>query len=1562
MSQVEDVWPLSPLAEGLLFHAAFDEQGPDVYVAQHILGLAGELDAGLLRDSWRALLGRHAVLRASFQHRKSGAPVQIIARHVDTPWQQADLSGLNDADAAAETERLARLDRERRFDLTAAPVLRLLLIRLGPDRHKLVVTSHHILMDGWSAPVLMGEVAAVYAAGGDASGLPPLASYKDYLAWLARQDKDASRSAWQAELAGVGEPTLIASADPARGPVIPDRVRRELPGPLTAAVHDLARRQGVTLNTIIQGGWALLLSRLTGRDDVVFGTTVAGRPAELPGVESMVGLFINTLPVRVPIDGSQPVADLLSDLQARQSALTEHQYLGLAEIQQLAGPGAVFDTLVVSENFPRPSSGPPTLGQISIVSAETLNADHYPLALVIGRGEQLRFHLTYRPDVLTGAAVAAVADQLILMLSQLAADPGLRAGQIEVASPAQRQQVLQDWSATRPAGPASTLPDLFTAQARRTPGEPAVLPVAGPPLSYAQLDAASARLARHLISLGAGPETQVAVLLDASAELVTAMLGVVKAGAAYLPIDPGYPAERIAVLLADTAPAAVICSAATVGQVPAGWTAPRVVLDDPACAAALARQPAGAVTDADRLAPLRLGHPAYVIYTSGSTGVPKGVVVSHHGIGAMAASQIEHFRTRPGSRVLQFVSVGFDASMSELCMVLLSGACLVIAPPDRMPPRAPLAPVAAEYGVTHLTVTPSVLAAEDTLPSELTTLVVGAEACPPALAARWSVGRRMINAYGPTEVTVCATMSAPLSGDGPVPIGRPIRGTQVFVLDGFLHPVPPGMTGELYVAGAGLARGYLGRPGLTAERFVACPFGPAGQRMYRTGDLARWTGTGELVYAGRADAQVKVRGFRVEPGEVEAVLATCPGVAQAAAVVRTDGPGDGQLVGYVAASAGPGAGPGAGLDGGAVLVFLAERLPDYLVPATVVVLDKLPVTAHGKVDRAALPAPDFAVRSGGRAPANEQEELLCGMFADLLGLDQAGADDSFFALGGDSIMSMQLAARARRAGLAITPQDVFEHETPAALAAVAGAAGRPAPAADPAVGAVQPTPVMRALAERAGGGQVLGGRFAQWMVLSVPDGLGQERLAGALAALVDRHGMLRSRLDAAADGTWQLLVAERSPADPAGWVRRVAADRPGHAELDRQAVAEAHQASGRLNPAAGVTMQIVWIDAGPGRRGRLVVAAHHLVVDGVSWRVLIPDLADGYAQLAAGQPASLPSSGTSFRRWTELLAGQATDPARVAELGAWLDILGDAEPGLAGRPLDPARDTAATLRRLWFDVPDDQAAALINQVPAAFHCGVHEVLLAGLAAALPQWRARRGGRRAGGLLVDIEGHGREPLAADVDLSRTVGWFASAYPVRLDAGDADPAGIRSGGPAAAELVKTVKEQVRAVPADGLGYGLLRYLNPDTGPELAARPVPRVGFNYLGRFTAGPGGTGAPGDWQPAGQVALGGDIGPGMPVMHELEAGAVLRGTPGQPALALSLSWPGELLDEAAVRDLGQEWAGLLAGLAACAARPDAGGHTPSDFALLDLGQDEVEDFESGIAAGLADGLAERTMR
>jgi amino acid adenylation domain-containing protein len=506
----------------------------------------------------------------------------------------------------------------------------------------------------------------------------------------------------------------------------------------------------------------------------------------------------------------------------------------------------------------------------------------------------------------------------------------------------------------------------------------------------------------------------VAVVLPRSAELVAVLLGVMRAGAAYLPVDPGYPAERIAFMLTDAHPSVVV------DEVLAGR-----ILAGPA--------PAGA----GPLAVVRAGHPAYVIYTSGSTGVPKGVVVSHGGIASLAGSQVSRFGTGPGSRVLMFASAGFDASVSEVCMALVSGGALVVAGDEVMPPRGSLRGALEASGATHVTVPPSVLAAagEDGVPGSVRTLVVAGEACPAALVSRWASGRVMVNAYGPTETTVCAAMSMPLAGGAAVvPAGRPVWNTRVFVLDGFLSPVPAGVAGELYVAGAGLARGYLGRAALTSERFVACPFGGGGERMYRTGDLAKWALGGELVFAGRADEQVKVRGFRVEPGEVAAVLGGHPQVGQAAVIAREDEPGQVRLVGYVVPGGDGAGGDGAGLDAGTLREYLAGLLPEYMVPAAVVVLDALPVTVNGKLDKAALPAPDFAGLVTARDPRTAVEEIVCGLFAEILGLERVGPDDSFFELGGDSLLAMRLIARIRSVLEADMPIRGMFTATPAAIA------------------------------------------------------------------------------------------------------------------------------------------------------------------------------------------------------------------------------------------------------------------------------------------------------------------------------------------------------------------------------------------------------------------------------------------------------------------------------------------------------------------------------------------------
>ena len=700
--------------------------------------------------------------------------------------------------------------------------------------------------------------------------------------------------------------------------------------------------------------------------------------------------------------------------------------------------------------------------------------------------------LLYSADLFDRGTVAALAGRLAGVLGQVAADPGLRVSQVQVLSPAERRQIVGAWNDTMRELPAQTLAELITAQVARTPDAPAV--VCGDVVwSYAELEAASGRIAGYLAGLGAGPEQVVAIAVPRSAEMVAAVLGVARTGAAYLPVDPGYPAERIGFMLADARPALIVCTKETAG-VAGGAVA--VVLDDPATAAAIAACATGGPG-------VRVGvdGAAYVIYTSGLTGVPKGVVVSHRGLAGLVASQADRFEVGPGSRVLQFASLSFDAAVSELAVTLASGAALVL------DPAGSLADVVAAGQVTHLTVPPSVLATvEDGLPPSVATVVVAGEACPVPLAGRWARDHRVINAYGPTEVTVCATMSAPLDpGASVVPAGRPVANTQVFVLDATLALVPPGVTGELYVAGAGLARGYLGRAGLTAERFVACPFGAAGSRMYRTGDLARWSAGGELVFAGRADEQVKIRGFRIEPGEIETVLVAHPTVAQAAVIAREDQPGAQRLVGYVVP-----AGAGA-VDAEELRTLVASRLPEYMVPAVVVVLDGLPVTVNGKLDRAALPAPGFGGVAMSREPRTAAEEIVCGLFAEVLGLERVGAEDSFFDLGGDSLLAMRLIARVRAVLDAEIPIRGLFTATPAGIAQLAGSGGAQwvplAPATRPAeVPLSFGQQRMWFLNRLEGAGAV----YNMPLALRLTGDLNVPALEAALGDVADRHESLRT--------------------------------------------------------------------------------------------------------------------------------------------------------------------------------------------------------------------------------------------------------------------------------------------------------------------------------------------------------------------------------------------------------------------------------------------------------------------
>ncbi|HEX7660638.1 MAG TPA: amino acid adenylation domain-containing protein [Pseudonocardiaceae bacterium] len=1528
-----DVLPLTALQRGLRFHALLDETGADVYTVQFTFDLSGPVDTARLRAAGRELVRRHPNLAAAFP---ADAEVQVLPAGPtvpDIPFTELDLSPVDDEDdESAALDRALAADRAARFDLARPPLLRMTLINLGGRRSVLAVTNHHILLDGWSMPVLAQELFALYAGRRD---LPAATPFAEHLRWLAGRDRAEAEHVWTTELSGVDEPTLLIPAGKGRRAVAPARVVEELPAAELVALTDMARHAGLTLNTVVQGAWGVLLGKLTGRADVTFGATVSGRPAELPGVETMVGLFINTVPVRVRVDEDQtdPAWVVLARLQDAQTGLLAHQHLGLADIQRAAGLDELFDTLTVFENYPLDPDALRLDGTgLAVTNVGGTDATHYPVTLIITAGETLKLRLDYQPEVISASDAELILRRLRRVLAAFVADPAVPVGAIDVLSPAERDQVLHGFNDTAHPVTATTLPAIFAEQAARTPDHAAVV-FEDSALSYAELDAAANRLARLLIDRGVGPGRLVALAVPRSLELLVAMYAVHKAGAAYLPIDPDYPADRIEFMLGDADPAVLITTPAV--NIEPGDT-PTLVLPLPA--GDLAGYSAAPVTDADRLTPLTPDHPAYVIYTSGSTGRPKGVLVPHRGIVNRLRWMQHAYPLDDTDRVVQKTPSGFDVSVWEFFWPLQIGATLVVARPEGHKDPLYLAELIDRERITTIHFVPSMLHAfMEALPAGaargLRRVICSGEALPvelteKLLATLGPTGTELHNLYGPTEASVDVTAWTCRPGETSVPIGRPVWNTQTYVLDGALNPAPIGVAGELYLAGDQLALGYLGRPALTAQRFVANPYGRAGARMYRTGDIARWRADGALEYLGRADDQVKIRGQRIELGEIETVLAGHPDVTQIAVVAREDTPGTKRLVAYVVGEVEP----------DALRAFAADTLPEPMVPAAIVAMPALPLTPNGKLDRKALPKPDFGSRTGGRAPATPAERVLAGLFADVLGVAEVSAEDSFFDLGGDSIISIQLVSRARQAGLGLTPRQVFEKRTVADLAAVAtdlggGLAAVTTEAPDAGTGELVPTPIAHWLLDE--GGDIT--TFNQSMLLATPAGLTADWLDTALRTLIDHHDTLRlSVCGETGPGSWTVTVAPRGTEPAPGLLSRVDISTVDAEALTKTLAQEADAARAELDPWAGAVLRAVWFDAGPDRPGRLLLVAHHLVVDGVSWRVLTDDLARLW-QGADPQPV-----GTSYRTWGTLLVEQASQRAGEAEL--WAEQLGHNGRPLGARPLDPAVDTAGTARTLTIEVPAEHTEALLSDLPTAYHANPQDVLLTALGLAVADWR----GEPDAPVVVDVEGHGRADLPG-TDTSRTLGWFTTSYPVRLDpvADDTDPANVWDGGPATGAAIKRVKEALRALPDNGLGFGLLRYLNPDTAPALAARPRPEIGFNYLGRLAA----PGQPADWAPAPEgPGIGGGASPGMRLPHTIEINAVTQDGPDGPRLSATLLYPTGVLTEQRMRALADRWLAALAALADHARRPDAGGFTPSDLNLVELDQEDIESFEDELTS------------
>jgi amino acid adenylation domain-containing protein/non-ribosomal peptide synthase protein (TIGR01720 family) len=1490
--------PLSSAQRRLWFLDRLEDPGAAYHIPLAVRLTGGPLDTDALRAALTDVVARHEILRTVYPD-ADGIPGQRVLDSVRPE--------LHVIEHVTETELPSRM-REfaaRSFRLAADIPLRAHLLVLGPDDHVLLLVLHHIAADGWSLDPLLRDLSAAYRArpaGREPDRSPLPLQYADHCVWqrdVLGRDHDRRLAHWREALAGLPDELPLPADRPRparathRGGDIPVRLDAEL----HRRLRELATASGTTVFMVVQAGLAALLTRLGAGTDIPLGTPVAGRADEV--LDDLVGCFVNTLVLRTDTSGDPTFRDLLDRVRETDLAAYAHQELPFEQLVEALNPPrslARHPLFQVMLAF-RPTADP--LLDLPGLHARTLPVETgaTKIDLTFNLGERraqdgtpdgIEGFLQYSADLFDRRTAEESAARLVRLLRAAVDDPDRTIGDFDILTEGERHRLLVEFNDTARDVPEITFPRMFEERAAATPDAVAVED-ASTSLTYRQLDARADRLARVLTSYGAGPGRIVAFSLPRSADLAVAVLAVLKAGAAYLPLDPEHPAERTAYLISDAAPVCVIAREdGLVADCPV--VSPEAIPQEPAIP----------------LAEARPADPAYLIYTSGTTGRPKGVVVEHRNLTTYVARCVEAYPSLRGTSLLH-ATMSFDATVTTLHGALAAGGRVHIAAFH----EAGAAPLPG--GCTFLKATPSHLPLLPALPHDLSPteeFMLGGEALVGEALRDWRREHphvRLINHYGPTELTVGCTDHRIEPGDdlptGPVPIGRPMWNTRAYVLDARLNPVPVGVEGELYVAGDQVARGYWRRPGLTAERFVADPFGPAGAgapptpfgqwgRMYRTGDLAVRRADGTLELRGRADGQLKIRGLRIEPGEIEGVLTAHPAVTQAAVALREDRAGVRRLVGYLVGAA--------EADLPAVTAHCVRQLPAHMVPEVLVPLDALPMTGNGKLDRAALPVPAHEPAGAGRAPRTPQEHTLRELFAEVLGVADVGVDDGFFDLGGDSISSIHLVSRALAHGLNLSPRDVFEQRTVAALAALAAA--RPAPGGlrrdqEAAIGELPLTPALHRLCER--GGPI--GSFSQSVLLVTPADADEKRLTSALQTLVDHHDVLRMRLRA------DDRTAEIPP--------------PG--SVDAGALLERVAATGAvsvpappLDPQSGRLLHAVWFDAGPGRPGRLLLTVHHLAVDGVSWTILRNDLAAAWR----GQELSVP--GTSFREWALLLHREAR--RRTGELAVWRRMLDTPSVLLGARRTDPARDVVGDLCHLTQELPAEVTDELLTTVPAAFHAGPEDVLLAALATAF----SRRRGHSA--LLVDIERHGREEIADGVDLSRTIGWFTSVVPARLDLTAVD-LGDR------ARVLKTVKEQLRSVPDHGIGHGLLRHLDPDTGPVLAALPAPEIGFNYLGRTAPS-----ADGDWSVAPETPphLGAAHDPGMPVAHGLEITVV---TTADGRLTATWSWAPGVWSADDIRALADLW---CAELAALADGTPAGGHTPSDLPLVSLSQAEIDELEA----------------
>ncbi|HEY9830739.1 MAG TPA: amino acid adenylation domain-containing protein [Stenomitos sp.] len=1487
--------------------------------------LSGQLNIEALQGSINEIIRRHEALRTNFTIQE-GQPVALIAATLNCQLQVVNLLHIRESDREIEAQRLALVEANRPFNLEREPLLRSMVLHLGETEYVLLFTMHHIISDGWSLGVFTHELTELYKAfcTGVTPVLPSLpVQYADFALWMRQwlqgEILEAQLDYWKQQLKNA--PALLelptdrprATEQTYRGGYHYTALSLELSG----KVSTLSKRTGVTLFMTLYAAFVTLLSRITSSDDIVVGTPVASRHRQ--EIEGLIGFFVNTLVLRTYLGDNPSFEELLGRVREVALGAYTHQDLPFEQLVEALQPERslsytpLFQVMFALQNAPMPSMALPNL-TISSYSVE-IGTSKFDLTLSMeNTADGLVGVWEYNSDLFDEVTIARMSRHFQTLLEAIAANPNQTISELPLLTQVERHQLLFEWNNTTTEYPGDKcIHQLFEQQVELTPDAIAVV-FEDKQWTYLQLNQRANKIAHYLQTLGVEPEVLVGICVERSLEMIVGLFGIFKAGAAYVPLDPAYPKDRLSHMLLDSQVSVVLTTEKLVAQLPE-HTAPVVCLDTD-------WDVIEQMSEENPLSNVQAHNLAYVIYTSGSTGKPKGITIEHRSVLNLATGLHQaiyaHYQDSQ-LRVSVNGSLSFDTSVKQIIQLLYGHTLEIVPQAVRFDGNALLS-FLQKHKIDVFDCTPSqleVLIAAGMLASQSApkAVLVGGEKIDSStwLALRTSENINFYNVYGPTECTVDATVClVKMAGSKPV-IGRPIANTQIYILDRHLQPVGVGVAGELYIGGHALARGYLNRPDLTSEKFIPNPFNnQPGSRLYKTGDKARYLPDGNIEFLGRIDHQVKIRGFRIELGEIEAALASHFSVQETVVVAREDIPGRKYLAAYIV-SKGSNAPTLRELRG-----FLKQILPDYMIPGAFVILDALPLTPNGKVDRKALPIPPASNDSDRLVlPRTSNEEILAGIWKDVLGLKLVGIHDNFFELGGDSIISIQIIARTHQANLHLTVKDLFQHQTIAELAQIVTPTTEIKAEQGLVTGLVPLTPIQQRFVEQ---NLPEPHHFNQSFLFEISPDLKPELLQQVLQHLLHHHDALRLRLIPKGD-TWQLVNASTLDSEIFSII-----DLSQIAPTEQIAALEttANQLQASLNLCDGPIIRATLFHLGSHQPNRLLIIIHHLAVDGVSWRILLEDLITAYQQLGRGETIQLPAKTTSFQDWAVRLTQYAQTQTATAVLDYWLTQLDcDIAPLPVDYPAFTAFNQITDTAEVSVFLSTEQTTALLKEVPKAYNTQINDALLSALVQSFAQWTGQTS------LLIDLEGHGREELFPDVNLSRTVGWFTSIFPVLLKLEQAEFPG---------KSLKFIKEQLRRIPQRGIGYGIIRYLGEDetTRHQLQQLPQAQVSFNYLGQF-----------DQMLSAFPILGlAQESSGSPVSLKGNCSHLLQinGLVADGKLQLSWAYNTKLHTRATVERLANSFIESLTAIIDHCLSPEAGGYTPTDFPDADLTQAELDEL------------------